>query len=122
MDESLEHRVRRLQFTCRKPVNELLAGEYLSVFKGKGIEFDEVREYQPGDDVRTIDWNVTARTGFPHVKNFIEERELTMFLLFDSSASFCEGPMGRAKRAAAAELAALLAYSANRNNDRVGSI
>lgn len=122
MDEALEHRVRRLQFTCRKPVNELLAGEYLSVFKGKGIEFDEVRAYQPGDDVRSIDWNVTARTGFPHVKNFIEERELTLYLLFDSSASFSEGAIGQSKRRAAVELAALLAYSANRNNDRVGSI
>ena len=122
MDEALEHRVRRLQFTCRKPVNELLAGEYLSVFKGKGIEFDEVREYQPGDDVRCIDWNVTARTGFPHVKNFIEERELSLYLMFDASASFTEGAMGKAKREAAANIATLLAMSANRNNDRVGLI
>jgi uncharacterized protein (DUF58 family) len=122
VDESLEHRVRRLQFTCRKPVNSLLAGEYLSVFKGRGIEFEEVREYQPGDDIRNIDWNVTARTGHPYVKNYIEERELTLFLIMDVSASFIDGPAGEAKREAAAALASLLAYSAVRNNDRVGLI
>lgn len=122
MDEHLEHRVRRLQFICRKPVNSLLAGGYLSVFKGRGIEFEEVREYQPGDDVRNIDWNVTARTGHPYIKNYIEERELTLFLIMDVSASFIAGPAGEAKREAAAALASLLAYSAVQNNDRVGLI
>lgn len=115
----LDVRVRRLQLNCRKPVEELLAGEYRSVFKGRGIEFEEVREYQPGDEVRSIDWNVTARTGRPFVKQFVEERELTLYLLMDVSASFVAGAVGEAKRAAAAELATLLSLAAVRNNDRV---
>jgi len=100
-------------------VEELLAGEYRSVFKGRGIEFEEVREYQPGDEVRSIDWNVTARTGRPFVKQFVEERELTLYLLMDVSASFVAGAVGEAKRAAAAELATLLSLAAVRNNDQV---
>jgi uncharacterized protein (DUF58 family) len=115
----LDTRVRRLQLSCRKPVEELLAGEYRSVFKGRGIEFEEVREYQPGDEVRSIDWNVTARTGRPFVKQFVEERELTLYLLMDVSASFVAGAVGEAKRAAAAELATLLSLAAVRNNDQV---
>ncbi|MFT5129346.1 MAG: hypothetical protein ACI8W8_002968 [Rhodothermales bacterium] len=115
----LDARVRRLQLSCRKPVEELLAGEYKSVFKGRGIEFEEVREYQPGDEIRSIDWNVTARTGRPFVKQFVEERELTLYILMDVSASFVAGAVGEEKRAAAAELATLLSLAAVRNNDRV---
>jgi uncharacterized protein (DUF58 family) len=115
----LDARVRRLQLSCRKPVEELLAGEYKSVFKGRGIEFEEVREYQPGDEVRSIDWNVTARTGRPFVKQFVEERELTLYLLMDVSASFVAGAVGEEKRAAATKLATLLSLAAVRNNDRV---
>lgn len=119
---NIDRHLRRLQMNTRQAVRNLLAGEYKSVFKGRGIEFDEVREYQAGDDVRTIDWNVTARTGRPYVKQYIEERELTVFLLMDVSASFHYGSMEKAKRDAAAELAALLAFSATANNDRVGLI
>ncbi|MEM7391145.1 MAG: DUF58 domain-containing protein [Verrucomicrobiota bacterium] len=122
MDDLLDKHVRRLQLTSRKAVIELLAGEYHSVFKGRGIEFEEVREYQPGDDVRTIDWNVTARTGKPFIKQYIEERELTIFLMVDMSASFTAGSVGEAKREAAAELCTLIAHAAIRNNDRVGLI
>ncbi len=111
-----------LQIRCRQAVEELLAGEYLSVFKGRGIEFDEVRPYQPGDEVRTIDWNVTARTGEPFVKRFIEERDLTVYLLVDVSASENYGSSDQTKREAAAELAGLLAHSAAANHDRVGLI
>ena len=112
--------VRRIQFQTERHVADVLAGEYLSVFKGQGMEFEEVRPYEPGDDVRTIDWNVTARTGSPFVKRFIEERELTVLLLVDISASQDFGSQGRAKREAAAELSALLAFSAIHNNDKVG--
>jgi uncharacterized protein (DUF58 family) len=122
MDDLLDKHVRRLQLAGRKAVIGLLAGEYHSVFKGRGIEFEDVREYQPGDDVRTIDWNVTARTGKPFIKQFIEERELTIFLMVDMSASFTAGSVGEAKREAAAELCTLIAHAAIRNNDRVGLI
>jgi len=101
-------------------VQTLLGGEYHSAFKGAGLSFEEVREYQPGDDVRTIDWNVTARTGHPYIKRFVEERELTMILAVDVSASQRFGTRQLAKRAVAAELAALLALCAVSNNDRVG--
>ncbi len=111
-----------LQIRCRRAVEELLAGEYLSVFKGRGIEFDEVRPYQPGDEVRSIDWNVTARTGEPFVKRFIEERDLTVYLLVDVSASGEYGSGKQTKREAAAELVGLLAHSAAANHDRVGLI
>jgi len=103
-------------------VNDILAGEYHSVFKGRGMEFSEVREYQPGDDFRTIDWNVTARYGHPFVKRFVEERELTVFLLVDVSASGQFGTSGQMKSELNAELSALLAFSAIKNNDRVGLI
>ncbi|RMH62371.1 MAG: DUF58 domain-containing protein [Calditrichaeota bacterium] len=115
-------RVRQIDVSTRAIVNELFAGEYHSVFKGRGMEFAEVREYQPGDDVRTIDWNVSARTGKPFVKMFEEERELTVMLLVDVSSSGRFGSTGRAKREVAAELSAVLAFSAIQNNDKVGLI
>ena len=114
--------IRRLQLKARRAVESLLGGEYHSVFKGTGIAFDEVREYQPGDDIRSIDWNVTARMGHPFVKRFIEERELTVMLLVDVSGSQQFGTLLQQKREVAAELAAVLAFSAVSNNDRVGLI
>src|SRR5271166_4796886 len=114
--------IRRLQLRARRAVEDLLGGEYRSVFKGAGIAFEEVREYQPGDDIRTIDWNVTARMGHPFVKRFIEERELTVMLVVDSSASLRYGSRSQQKREIAAEIAAVLAFSAVSNNDRVGLI
>ncbi len=113
-------RVRRLEIRTKALVTELFAGEYHSVFKGQGMEFAEVREYVPGDDVRTIDWNVTARLGFPFVKKFTEERELTVFLLVDASGSQRFGSAGRSKMELAAEVGALLAFSAINNHDKVG--
>src|SRR6185437_1313671 len=114
--------IRRLQLKARRAVEDLLGGEYHSVFKGTGLAFEEVREYQPGDDVRTIDWNVTARMGQPFIKRFVEERELTMLLAVDVSASQRFGTRQLTKRAVAAELAALLALCAVSNNDRVGLV
>ena len=115
-------KVRQIQIRTRKTVNDVLAGRYSSVFKGRGMEFDEVREYQPGDDIRTIDWNVTARTGHPYVKRFVEERELTVMLVVDVSGSGAFGSTERLKSELAAELCALVAFSAIRNNDKVGLI
>lgn len=112
--------VRRIEMRTRRLVNSLFSGEYHSVFKGQGIEFAEVREYLPGDDIRTIDWNVTARLGQPYVKKFVEERELTVFLAVDLSGSQHWGTRGRFKAELVAETAAALALSAVRNNDRVG--
>ena len=109
--------IRLLQIRARRAVEDFLGGEYHSVFKGAGIAFEEVREYQPGDDVRNIDWNVTARMGHPFVKRFIEERELTVMLLVDASASQRFGTLRQEKRDVAAELAAILAFSAISNND-----
>jgi uncharacterized protein (DUF58 family) len=114
--------IRRLQIRARRAVDTLLGGEYHSVFKGAGLAFDEVRAYQPGDDVRAIDWNVTARMGQPFLKRFVEERELTVLLVVDVSGSLRFGTRRQAKREVAAELAALLAFSAAANNDRVGLI
>jgi uncharacterized protein (DUF58 family) len=112
--------IRRLEILSSKFVTSIFAGEYRSVFRGRGIEFDAVRDYQPGDDVRSIDWNVTARAGRPFVKQFIEERELTVILLLDVSASLrCTAAHGSKSRAAA-EIVALLAFAAARSNDRVG--
>lgn len=113
-------RVQRLEIHTRKLVDESLAGSYHSVFRGRGMEFAEVREYEPGDDVRTIDWNVSARMGHPFVKKFTEERELTVFLAVDASASERFGTAAARKLELAAEVSALLAFSAIRNNDRVG--
>jgi uncharacterized protein (DUF58 family) len=115
-------KIRRIQITTSRLVNESLAGEYHSVFKGRGMEFDEVREYQHGDDVRTIDWNVTSRAGRPFVKRYVEERELTVMLLVDMSASGAFGSAGKMKSEIAAEISALLAFSAIKNSDRVGAI
>ena len=112
--------MRQLEIRTRRMVNDSLAGSYHSVFKGRGMDFDEVREYSPGDEVRTIDWNVTARAGRPFVKKFTEERELTIFLLVDISASGNFGSGAMSKRDLAAELASVLAFSAIRNSDKVG--
>ncbi|MFQ5791684.1 MAG: DUF58 domain-containing protein [Acidobacteriota bacterium] len=115
-------KVRRIEITTRRMVTDVLAGEYHSIFKGRGMEFSEVREYLMGDDVRTIDWNVTSRTGALHVKKFVEERELTVLLMLDASGSADFGTASRFKREVAAEMGALLAFSAIKNNDRVGAI
>jgi uncharacterized protein (DUF58 family) len=112
--------MRQLEIRTRRLVNDSLSGAYHSVFKGRGMDFDEVREYTPGDEVRTIDWNVTARAGRPFVKKFTEERELTIFLLVDISASGNFGSGTMSKRDLAAELASVLAFSAIRNSDKVG--
>ncbi|MEW5807756.1 MAG: DUF58 domain-containing protein [Acidobacteriota bacterium] len=113
-------KVRRIEIRTRKLVNESLAGEYHSVFKGRGMEFSEVREYAPGDDIRIIDWNVTSRFGYPFVKRFVEERELTVMLMVDMSGSAEFGTAKHLKSEIAIEICALLAFSAIRNNDRVG--
>ncbi len=112
-------RVRRIELRARGLVDSRFSGEYHSVFKGQGIEFAEVREYQPGDEVRTIDWNVTARLGHPYVKRYVEERELTILLVVDLSGSQRFGTRQRLKSELVAEVAATLALSATRNNDRV---
>jgi uncharacterized protein (DUF58 family) len=112
--------MRQLEIRTRRLVNDSLSGAYHSVFKGRGMDFDEVREYTPGDEVRTIDWNVTARAGRPFVKKFTEERELTIFLVVDISASGNFGSGALSKRDLAAELASVLAFSAIRNSDKVG--
>jgi uncharacterized protein (DUF58 family) len=114
--------IRRLQLKARRAVEDLLGGEYHSVFKGSGMAFEEVRAYQPGDDIRAIDWNVTARMGQPFVKRYIEERELTVMLAVDTSGSQQFGTRAQLKREVAAELAAVLAFSAISNNDRVGLV
>lgn len=113
-------KVRRIEIVTKRFVNDVMAGEYHSVFKGRGMEFDEVREYQQGDDIRTIDWNVTARTGFPHVKRYVEERELTVMLMVDMSSSGEFGTTKWQKEDLATEICAVLAFSAIKNNDQVG--
>ena len=115
-------RMRQLEIRTRRLVNDTLAGEYHSVFKGRGMDFDEVREYVAGDEVRTIDWNVTARAGRPFVKKFTEERELTILLMVDVSASGNFGSAAHSKRELAAELASVLAFPAIRNSDKVALI
>jgi uncharacterized protein (DUF58 family) len=115
-------RVRRIQIVANRAVNDLFAGQYKSVFRGRGMEFDEVREYQPGDDIRTIDWNVTARSGNCYIKRFCEERELTVLFLVDVSASGVFGSTQRSKLDLVVELAALLMFSALKNNDKVGLV
>jgi uncharacterized protein (DUF58 family) len=114
--------VRRLHLRARRAVEDPLGGAYRSVFKGSGIAFEEVREYQPGDEIRSIDWNVTARMGHPFIKRYVEERELTVVLLMDASASMGFGSVLQSKRDVVAELAALLALCAVSNNDKVGLI
>lgn len=120
--ESRLKAVRRIEIRTNRLVSEGMGGEYKSVFKGRGMEFSEVREYVPGDDIRTIDWNVTARTGGTFVKRFAEERELTLMLLVDISGSGAFGSGDRSKTEIAAEVSAVLAFAAIRNNDRVGAI
>ena len=120
LDDEVIRKVRRIEITTRKLVHDGFAGEYRSVFKGRGMEFDEVRQYSPGGDVRSIDWNVTARTGEPYVKRYIEERELTVMLAVDVSRSADFGTRSRFKRELAVELAAVLALAATTNNDNVG--
>ena len=115
-------KIRQIEIRTNRLVSETLAGQYHSVFKGQGMNFDEVREYQPGDDVRAIDWNVTARMNHPFVKKFVEERELTLMLVVDASASGLFGSHAQSKRELAAEIASVLAFSAIRNNDKVGLI
>ena len=115
-------KVRQIEIRTNREVTDVLGGQYHSVFKGRGMEFEEVREYLPGDEVRSIDWNVTARFGHPYIKKFKEERELTVMLLVDVSASGQFGSVRQTKNELAAELAAVLAFSAIRNNDKVGLI
>ena len=113
-------KIRQIEIRTNRIVTETLAGQYHSVFKGQGMNFDEVREYQPGDDVRSIDWNVTARMNHPFIKKFVEERELTVMLVVDVSGSGLFGSRDQSKRELAAEIASVLAFSAIRNNDKVG--
>jgi len=113
-------KIRQIEIRTNRIVTETLAGQYHSVFKGQGMNFDEVREYQPGDDVRAIDWNVTARMNHPFIKKFVEERELTLMLVVDVSGSGLFGSRDQSKRELAAEIASVLAFSAIRNNDKVG--
>jgi uncharacterized protein (DUF58 family) len=117
----LMKKIRHIEIRTRRLVNDSFAGEYHSIFKGRGVTFDEVREYIPGDEIRTIDWNVTARMGGnAYVKRYVEERELTVMLMVDASASGDFGTVKRFKRELAAELAAVLSFAATTNNDRVG--
>ena len=118
--KTILNKVRQLELRTRRLVNDSLVGEYHSVFKGRGMDFDEVREYVAGDEVRTIDWNVTARAGRPFIKKYTEERELNILLLVDISASGNFGSATQSKRELAAEVASLLAVSAIRNSDKVG--
>lgn len=122
LTRELLKQVRQIEIKTRGLVNEVFSGEYHSVFKGRGMEFSEVREYEPGDDIRSIDWNVTARFGHPYIKIFEEERELTVMLLIDMSGSLIFGSVEKTKQQIAAELSAILAFSAMKNNDKVGLI
>jgi uncharacterized protein (DUF58 family) len=120
LSTELFQKIKQIEIHTRQMVNDSFAGEYHSVFKGRGMEFDEVRPYLPGDDIRTIDWNVTARTGSPYVKRYVEERELTVMLAVDASGSESFGSINRFKRELAAELTAVLSFAATNNNDKVG--
>lgn len=122
LPKELLDKVHRIEITTSRLVTDVFAGQYHSVFKGRGMEFDEVREYQFGDDIRTIDWNVTARTGKAHIKKFVEERELTVMIMVDASRSCQFATVNQLKSKLAAEIAAILAFSAVRNNDKVGLI
>ena len=121
LTSELVRKIRRIEISTRRVVADNFAGRYHSVFKGQGMEFDEVRPYNPGDDVRRIDWNVTARTGSPYVRRYHEERETTVMLVLDASGSADFGSTGRLRRELAAELAAVLSYAATTNNDKVGT-
>jgi len=122
ISKDIVKKIQQIQIHTRRLVNEAFVGEYHSVFKGRGMEFDEVREYQPGDEIRTIDWNVTARMGRPFIKRYVEERELTVMLLVDVSASGNFGSIKHLKNEVATEICAILAFSAIKNNDKVGMI
>jgi len=122
LTKELLKQVRQIEIRTKGLVNQVFSGEYHSVFKGRGMEFSEVREYQFGDDIRNIDWNVTARLGHPYIKVFEEERELTVMLLVDLSGSLMFGSVSKTKQRIAAELTAILAFSALKNNDKVGLI
>jgi uncharacterized protein (DUF58 family) len=122
LTRELIKKIRKIEIYTSRLVNQQLGGQYHSVFKGRGMAFSEVREYQPGDDIRLIDWNVSARMNDVYVKLFVEEREMTVMLLFDMSGSLLFGTRAQAKREMAAEMAAALAFSAIKNNDRVGLI
>ena len=115
-------KIRRIQITTSRKVTDVFAGKYQSVFKGSGMEFEEVRNYNPGDEIRSIDWNVTARMGHPFIKKFVEERELTIMILLDVSMSEKYGTVGNLKSEIAAELCSVIAFSATQNNDKVGMI
>jgi uncharacterized protein (DUF58 family) len=120
LPQELIKKVRQIQIYTSRAVNASFAGQYESVFKGRGMQFDEVREYMPGDDIRTIDWNVTARTGKPYIKRFVEERELTVIFAVDLSASGRFGTLDKTKNQLAAEFCGVLAFAAAKNNDKVG--
>ena len=122
LPKDILRKVRRIEITTSKLVTDMLSGQYESVFKGRGIEFDEVREYQPGDEIRSIDWNVTARMGHPFVKKFVEERQMTVMVLLDASGSSYFGTAKRLKSELAAEISAVLAFAATQNKDRIGLI
>jgi uncharacterized protein (DUF58 family) len=122
LPKEILRKVRRIEITTSKLVTDMLSGQYESVFKGRGIEFDEVREYQPGDEIRSIDWNVTARMGHPFIKKFVEERQLTVMILLDVSASSYFGTAKRLKSELAAEISAVLAFAAIQNKDRIGLV
>ncbi len=122
LQSDLIKKISQIHLRAKYLVNDILAGEYSSALRGRGMEFDEVREYTPGDDIRTIDWNVTARTGHPHVKVFQEERELTIMLMIDVSSSEQFGSVKELKNEVAAEIAAILAFTAIKNNDKVGLV
>lgn len=122
LSKELLKKIKQIEISTSRLVSDVFAGQYHSVFKGQGIEFDEVREYQLGDDIRTIDWNVTARTGIPHIKKFVEERELVVMIMVDASRSSKFATEGVLKNQLAAEISSLLALSAIRNNDKVGLI
>ena len=122
LPEELLKKVRAIQIMSTRAVDASFAGQYESVFKGRGMQFDEVREYQPGDDIRDIDWNVTARTGKPYIKRFVEEREMTILFTVDLSASGAFGTVNKMKNELAAEFCAVLAFAAAKNNDKVGLV
>ena len=122
LSKEVLNKVKQIEIHTNRLVNDSLVGDYHSVFKGRGMNFDEVREYVAGDDIRTIDWNVTARTGVPHIKKFTEERELTMMLMIDISSSGNFGSGATSKRELMAELGSVLAFSAVKNNDKVGLV
>ena len=122
LPEELVKKVKELEIATRRSVSEVFSGEYSSAFRGRGMEFSEVREYQPGDDIRTIDWNVTARQNAPFIKRYVEERELTVMLAVDLSGSGRFGSVQRIKNETAAELCGVVALAATKNNDKVGLV